>query len=421
MNGTALRRREFLAGLGTAVLGGMIAAPARADFQNVCGTSARKFDPDPQVAVSLKKMCATVARRGGARFNPMGDLTRLDGIVVDRKNNDVVLWGAREDHGWRLMFDDFTVAVRAAHGEYAVEQNGRWVLYQPGISIDADNTMWGKLRAVENLAEPKNRQLYLDICASHPMRLRVDGMPRHTRVSDVLLAADYRMKLVNNGQVKLPIPNPPRGIFERSADRFKLQRQRGVQYARPDYDVNRWWFSAGEFSYQTASSTVAFLDKAQVVLNHQAEVIRNGEMVDAGVDAIDEAAFGCDWTDRMEETFQSEQLWCEMRNVFRHFAVARIIADNGVLNQAGFDAEVLLRTHQVERVPIPDTIQGAGLVAEQDIGGSPWFMPTCGGVTVNVADRLRRTPDEGATGEAGERVLFAARKSPDSVSWEVDV
>ena len=53
-------------------------------------------------------------------------------------------------------------------------------------------------------------------------------------------------------------------------------------------------------------------------------------------------AFADTWSQRMEEIEQSEPIWRDMHNVFRHFAVAHIIADRKVCREAGFDADFLL-------------------------------------------------------------------------------
>jgi len=58
----------------------------------------------------------------------------------------------------------------------------------------------------------------------------------------------------------------------------------------------------------------------------------------------------------MEEIEQSEPIWRDMHNVFRHFAVAHIIADRKVFREAGFDADFLLNRCEPTAVGVPASL-----------------------------------------------------------------
>ena len=74
------------------------------------------------------------------------------------------------------------------------------------ISIDPNIAA---IREIANIAvrDPQRRAKFAEICKS-PQVVRVEGMPRNCRIAKVLIDADYRMKMVAQGSVILPISAP---------------------------------------------------------------------------------------------------------------------------------------------------------------------------------------------------------------------
>ncbi|MER8475986.1 hypothetical protein [Mesorhizobium sp. M1163] len=353
-----------------------------------------------------------------ADFHPMGGLTRLDGFVADPANNDIVLWGLKEADAAPLMLDDFIVAIRAAHGEYTVIENGQNVIYQPGISIDADNSIWPILSKINNLQDPRQKLQYQRVCAT-PMHLRVDGMPRHTRVSDILLAADFRMKLVNEGLATIPIRDFFKGINMRGIERDIVQAKTGAAYKRPRYDFDRYWFRAGSFTFQTTPrGETVFLDTAQVILSQQTQNMANGKMVNGGINP-DQQAYVCDWNSRMEDTFKAEQIWRQMYNVFRHFAIARIIADRHALQTVDFPSDSLLRRHEVKFVYVPDSLPGQSFLTPVKVGDVSWVAGICGGVSIDFDGSNVRQEDSTPISDEVPRSVLSTRPHAQSVGWDI--
>jgi hypothetical protein len=423
-----LSRRGFLCGSGALAVSPLVANAVFAEETPSCRLAPTRFEPDPQMAVSLRRLIAKAVEcplrpaTGAdpcANFHPMGGMTRLDGFVVDRANRDVVLWGLAEPDAPPLMLDDLVVAIRAAHGGYPVIENGREVTYQPGISIDANYEMWRKLDGLTDMSDPKQRKAYEEVCAT-PMHLRVDGMPRHTRVADILLAADFRMKLVNEGKATIPIKDFFKGIDARDVEQEMVANRIGAKFPRPKYEMNRWWFRAGSFTFQeTALKDAFFLATAQIVLSHEAENVANGQLVSANVVAPDEAAYICDWNSRMEETFRAEAIWRQMYNVYRHFAIGRILAENGILESLSLNDKELLRDYRVKFVDVPDSLPGQSLMTEVPLGkNSKWTFAFCGGVSIDFDNSNLKKDLATVAPSLGDRVV-ARRPHPGAAAWRV--
>lgn len=413
-------RRAFLLGAAAATVAATC-VPAAAD-DLVCRIEPRVAEPDPQVAVSLRAITAQLKACGTSRSKcreatTLGGMTRLDGFLLDRAGNDVVLWGASETGRPGLVLDDFLVALRAAHMRYPTMENGRKVFYQPAISLDADPEHF--LRLGEGYSPWDNASIaaYQRQCSFAYNHVRVDGMPRDTRVADVLLAADYKMKMVAAGSARLRIRDPFPSVQDARLQQFAWQRERGVAVKESNAVGTRFWFSAGRFGYQVSSAgDTGFLDTAQIILQDRTQLAKSGQTVDGGATDPLTRAFTCSWTERMDETLASEPLWGEMGNMFRHFAIAQILARRDALRAARFDESYLLDRHKIARVTFPDAVPGVWVVNEVD--GMPHHY--CGGVSVDLDDRtLLEAKEDGAVSETRQRVASSRPRRSDEIAWTV--
>jgi hypothetical protein len=115
-----------------------------------------------------------------------------------------------------------------------------------------------------------------------------------------------------------------------------------------------------------------------------------------------------------------------MHNVFRHFAIARILADRRVFQEAGFDASFLLDNYDVPATDTPSTVPGIGRIDEfrykrkTDGRVTNWttWNSICGGVSVAFNDDLKAGEDDGYIQGAGSMIL-AKRPGLEDVSWDV--
>ena len=406
------------------VAAGMGVGRARAaepDERALCLPAPQGPDPTPQVAVSLRRLSAMLdlRARGGTDGKPLfraraaalrrlRGMTRLDGFVVDPAGRDLVLWGKRVPGEPALELDDFVIALRAALGRYTIERDGRRIRVSPGISLDADGAVFRSLRKVE-VATPEGRRRYREMCSA-PMIVRVDGMPRHTRVAKVLVDADFRMKLVGMGDVRLPIRDPFPSDFEARARAARYVRSAGLS-TRPVYAPGRMWFEPARFTYQTSpGGETLFLDRAQVRLSERTQrVTAAGELVDGGPSDAFAVNFACAWTDRMDDVAASEPIWADMIHIFRTFAIAELAVRTDALRRARFDADYLVERHRPAHVPLPDTMPGyAKFLDLKGAGGS--LHTVCGGVSVHLHDRLGPSERSSrALGPAARRAIALAQ------------
>jgi len=125
----------------------------------------------------------------------------------------------------------------------------------------------------------------------------------------------------------------------------------------------------------------------------------------------------------MEDVYKAEPIWRDMHNIYRNFALTRIMHDLDAFGQAGFDPDFLLHGYKVPVVEVPATMPGSVRVETyvRPRGRTPgtYSYHVCGGVDVGFNKPLDVNPDlDGETLLAGRSVL-ASRPAATAVAWAV--
>ncbi|MGO9547188.1 MAG: DUF1598 domain-containing protein [Rhodomicrobium sp.] len=412
----SVTRRDLLTGMAVAALTPVLARAVMAEPARLCDGEVKPpaLKPHPQRAVSLRQISDALGSGKPARFE---GLTRLEGYVVDRDNHDVILWGLAERDQPELQIQDFVVALRSAYDRYTIVRDGVTYRVSPLISIDPDVEVLRKLRGIDLFADDADER-HAELCGK-PQTVRVEGMPRDTRVAKVLIDADYRMKMVSQGIEELPIDDPFPSAFGARVEKWRRDAARGKKARGSN---TRYWFQPDVFSYQVAEDgETVFLDRAKVVLRDEDQIIHGGALAASG--GIDEIAraFACSWSDRMDDVYKAEALWRDMYNIFRHFAVAKIMRDHDAFLQAGLSAGVLLDSYALPTTKVPKTLAGLGRIEEVTAGRSRTRLANevCGGVSVGFDKPLEKTADNGQVRQSGDYIV-GSRPNLMAASWTVN-
>lgn len=399
------------------VAAGLLPFLDRSAWAQACSMALTTLKARPERAVSLKGVASLMAEGKPARFD---GLTRLDGYVIDSENKDIVLFGGIERGQPELQPADFIVTLRSAYGRGEVYRKSA------AISIDTDPEHYRRLKGIP-ITTPEGRRKYEQLCALSDLRkVRVDGMPRHCRVAKILVDADVRMKQVAQGRVKLPISTPFSGDFDALIADWRAQLSRG---GKDDFrtGTTRYWFMPGRFSHAVAKDArnMVRFSHTQVVLRTEDEMPSADGKSHVPTGLLDPyaQAFTCAWTQRMEDVYRSETLWQEMRNMYRHFALTRIMRDLDALGQAGFDPEFLLDRYDIPKVAVPDTAVGGSrveLYVQAYRGGSTTYARSvCGGVDVGFNKPLEKMPDTDGEVLYAARNVLGSRPALTYVAWDV--
>jgi hypothetical protein len=388
----------------------------------------------PTKIVSFKKMLKE-------EHPHLGGMARIDGYVanivdpfrnientrkarkeamdkIDLSDWDVFLCGRAEPNQPELRFDDLIVAIRSVRGDYNREEAGVSLDPSPNPQLREDLK-----KALAN-GNKDNFRSYDAVCKELMNYPTIYGMPQKCQAAKTLLDADYRMKLVASGEVKLPIKN-----FKSTID-FETDMYSAAIKATNVWPDNipvstiRNWFTAGEIHYlpdEGPDGKSSFIACAQVVLKSERK--EGGDQNDTP-----DKKFTCAWNSRMQEILQSELIWKQMNGIFRHFALAKALHEDNALNALPYDS-VRIMDFKVPSVDIPSQYPvSTSSHKEQSvkINGKDWRWANfhCGGVSLAgkiVKSQLLMKSDSVRSDMRliRERVLASARSSGGAAHWDI--
>jgi hypothetical protein len=320
---------------------------------------------------------------------------------------DIILYGRIEPGEPELRFDDLIVAIKSVHGDY-----GRGSGVSP--EMNPDPQLAEALDKAEAIRKQDNYRSYFAVCKKLFNYPSIDGMPKDWQTAKTLLDADYCMKLVVLGMAKLPIKD-----FKST---IELQNERYIAAikATNDYpkelasEASRFWFLPSDPIFITTASE-SFIESAPIVLKTEKKNPNNpGDP--------DYLTFACAWNNKMQEILKSELIWKQMNNIFRFYALAKILNDGDMVMKILGDRRSRMpmkMAHASIPTQYPVMVDG-GKKVDVKINGRPWNWTNggiCGGISLEgriVKRTLDITKDRRAYDELhsiGERVLASALSS----------
>lgn len=386
-------------------------------------------------ALSLRALEERLARAREGHALPadattLGNITRLDGFIIDTEHNDIVLFGESLPTDTPLQTDDFIAALRSA---WCVRTgNCAGPREDPGCSIDLDPAVAQRLDAVDRDLRAAETESQIDrvveewewVCG-RPQKVRVMGVPFYSHFAQVMVDADYEMKLLVDGtDDSLDIEG-----FKTLRDMHVQLQQAGKRL--PSSSTNRFWFTPGRTIWTQADSAAVFstamLMEAPVHLMTEHELLDSSKRQFVGSGSADPLAeeFCKQFVRHYREIADRRPIYEQLENLFRMAAAAQQLVESRADVVASAGLPYLLGHHGIRRVRVPEHLPGrsAFLQYESYPPGTPpvvWRHLSCGGVT------MRYTPETiGFDPDAEKRrklramaaTVLGSRTSPDDTSW----
>ena len=329
-----------------------------------------------------KKMveCKNSGQPFPAEVRYFAGLQRVEYVILDKENNDVILAGPGEgfetDEKGNVVgkksgspvvrLEDFLVAMRHVN-------NARQGY---GISVSIDPTEQG-VRNVQRLMQNysvrsfnKNSARELEE-ACGPQKITLTGVPTDSRFSRVLVAADYKMKRLAMGLEESPEFLP------------SLLAMAQAKNARFNKMTPRFWMEA---DYEPVAVSE---DKTVWKLNGQGVCAKTEEefmAADGSRKATKPNKFAKKWADEMTENYEklsaTEPVFRELRNMMDLSVVAAIIEGEGLMKSAGLSAPAIKGndTIAIPKWNVPKTVPTQCSFARMS---RSLMVTTSGGVTIN--------------------------------------
>ena len=282
--------------------------------------------------------------------NYMAGLQRIEYIILAPETNDIILAGPAEGFKMNrkgvvvgeksgtavIHAEDFLVAMRSV--ENARRGQGVSVSIDPTAEgIKRYNKVTSQLRGFNASMQPKLEQ------AMGPQTIRLTGVPTDSRFSQVLVAADYKMKRLGMGHEAAPIDNFP--SFMEMAYRAKASKTKSAP---------RFWM---ECNYQPIAKSEDGL--VWQIRGTGVKTLTQEEMFDENGKKTGKKVkpnrFAKKWADAMTERFDelaaAEPAFQELRNIMDLSVVAAIIKSENLTDKVGLEIPGILGMSKVAVTP----------------------------------------------------------------------
>ncbi len=388
-------------------------------------------------AISLRALQNQLLNNQGSIASNLIELAgikRLLGYIIDKENNDLIIFGNPDSSLPPLYLEDFVIALRNAWFKYAPLENNTYIYSHPGCSIDPNpNTMQRLNKVANNISKGdsfdkvENSLDDWHTTCQEQQSVRVLGIPFNTRFAKVMVQADYDMKSLVDGTDSLNVPG-----FQSLTGTKLEQIKQSVRNNEPIKvsigGLNRFWFKPGENIY-TEVDDVVLIEQCPVILRTEETYLssKGGYISGKSVDPSAQS-FCKDFSELYEQIAIQRPIYRELENLFRFVALAKIIKYKSAHTTAGLDLSYLLEDFPVQENPVSRQLPGRSAVKEfthrQKTSGSEQilklWLPSCGGVGIDITVKERHFR-KGASSRIKDlktRILDS-RLAPTSLSWPV--
>ena len=312
----------------------------------------------------------------------MAGLQRLEYVIVDKENNDIILAGPGEP--WTvneagavvgknsgtpvLHLEDFIVAMRSvndARQDY-------------GISVSIDPTEQGArtLQRFLNGLDSFHPDLADQVAEAYgPQEISLTGVPKDSRYSQILVAADYKMKRLSMGLEEAPIKKFP--------SMLEMARRKDARF---NTAAPRFWMECNYEPVAKSDDNLVWQIRGTGVktLTEEQYFNKDGERKSAGKPNKFAKAWADAMTERFDELAAAEPVFRELRNVMDMSVAAAIIEREGLLNQVELNIDRIAgNREQLVSLPawnVPQTVPAQCSFVQLT---RSWIVTASGGVQVD--------------------------------------
>jgi len=351
--------------------------------------------------ISLQRLEAALAERLSTGKEPtdemraLAGLTRLQYVFYYPETRDIVIAGPAEG-----FFPDLTGRILGlASGRAVLELQDLIAAlraFPPGgkqhhtIAVSIDPSQEGLARMNQFLRTvrpgPGDAQSLVEgLKQSQGLHnVTITGVPPRTHFAQVLVEADYRMKLIGIGIE----PPPVRMItyIDRAAAGESLQRW----YFVPNYECVKT--SEDELAMELVGQGVKLVGAGEVVA-------ATGERSAAGHQSKASTVFCRAFTDNYAKIAVAAPVYGQLKNLIDLSIAAAFIQRQDYYGQADWKGEILGNERQfaIEKYEVPKTVEPACTAVWK---GSRLFTPIGGGVVIEALEAVqpqRRLKDDKGT------------------------
>lgn len=343
----------------------------------------------------------------------LAGLQRVEYVVIDEENHDILLvgpaepWQVRADGsvvgaqsgGSVLRLDDLVTAFRS------VEDARR----DGGILCSIEPTPEGRKRLqgfLKNIVlRPGQNPAYLEAGmreAFGPQTIKLAGVPTDSRFARTLVAADFEMKRIAMGLTPSPVEGLPSYLAI-------ARNQRASSTQNP-----RWWMACNYDAIARDPDGQVWKISGQGVqtLTEEDIVAADGTVTSDG----SKDALAVQWADAMTDHYealsQASPIFRDLRNVMDFAVVATLITQEQLDRRSGIDLNVLRGRDSLIETPKFDLPRSLDPQCSFIHGRVGWTVTASGGVNINAFGVV-----ENQVEQSDLETLVSVRKADDESRW----
>ncbi len=344
-------------------------------------------------------------------------LQRLDYVFLDLERADILLAGPAEgfapDSLGRMIglttgrppirLDDLLVALRWA------ETNSQDI----GCSIDPrperlnNLNRWLQQNSTATTRSAAARRFPTMAQILGEQDVRIWGVPNDSHFAQVLIEADYRMKLIAMGK-----ENP----------RVRGLRSHLSMLAPNGNSIQRWWFVPLYEPIQADEEDTSFRfsgQRAQVLASDE-WADRSGRLQDAAFTRASTTRFAQQFTEHFPKLAEKSAGFAELQNVFDLAVLAALLRQEQARERLNWKMELFLDAEAlaIKTYPVPKTIRS--LVATTN--RSRFVLGLVGGVTLTAREIVHRkevVDSSRPMASLGEAVRSPSSSGRETPFWDV--
>ncbi|EMI44547.1 DUF1598 domain-containing protein [Rhodopirellula sp. SWK7] len=343
----------------------------------------------------------------------LAGLQRIEYVVVDKENNDLLLvgpaepWEVRADGavvgknsgGSVLRLDDLVTAFRSVE---AARRDG-------GIRCSIEPTAEGRQRLrgfLKNVKlRPGQNPAFLEAGmreAFGPQMITLDGVATDSRFARTLVAADFEMKRIAMALTESPVRGLPSYL-----EMAKNKRQSAAQSPR-------WWMACNYDPVARDADGQVWKISGQGVKTMTEEdiVAADGSVASDGR----QDPLALKWANTMTEKFDAlakeRPVFRDLRNVMDLSVVATLITQENLDQQSGIDLNVLRGGDSLIETASFDMPKSLTPQCSFIHGRAGWTVTASGGVSINafgIVDNQVEQPEL--------KTLVSVSSASDSDRW----
>jgi hypothetical protein len=347
----------------------------------------------PMRMVSLPRLEKSVQLRLAAGEQPseemqvLAGLTRVSCVFIYPDSGDIVLAGPAGD--WTAGPEG--AIVNAGTGRPVLRLDDLVVVFRQMMSGPDAKFGCRITPREENMARlqeylqqtqghsirPEYRRTWLDQLRRKAGKqdIEVGGLDPRTRAAQVMVEADYRMKLVGMG-LEAGVPG---------VESYLKMVKVGPGHPPPPMTVFRWWFTLNYDAVQCSPDRLAFSLRGQgvKVLSEKEFFTAQGQQVHTGTSDALSSKFAHDFTEHFEQLCAKYPVYGELRNIFELAIVGALIREEAAGDKVGWHLTCFgdPQAYQVELTEAPKEVES--VVNCRVIGGRTIIAGVSGGVTVS--------------------------------------